>query len=74
MRCVLKGVFFFISSHTFKLFIKRIFMKTLLIVNIGELVQYEEAPRACVKGAEMSELAILKEAYVYVEDDVRRGL
>ena len=48
-------------------------MKTLLIVNIGELVQYEEAPRACVKGAEMSELPILKDAYVYVEDDVIRG-
>lgn len=47
-------------------------MKTL-IINIKELVQVEETPRQWVAGKDMSELGIIRDAYLLVEDDKIAG-
>lgn len=42
-------------------------MKTL-ILNIKQLVQVEETPRSWVAGKEMSQLEIIPNAYLLVDD------
>lgn len=44
-------------------------MATLLIRNIGLLVQAEKHPRSVVKGADMSHLPVLPRAFLLVEND-----
>ena len=47
-------------------------MKTL-ILNIKQLVQVEETPRSWVAGKEMSQLGIIPNAYLLVDDDKIAG-
>jgi imidazolonepropionase len=44
-------------------------MKTLFI-NIKELIQVENFPKTMVSGKEMKHLPILKDAFLYIEDDL----
>ena len=44
-------------------------MSSLLIRNIKTLLQAETDPRPFAKGAEMSELPLLHQAYLLLEDD-----
>ena len=43
---------------------------SLLIENIKEIVQVEENPKLLVKGAEMSKLKTIKNAYLYIADGI----
>ncbi len=46
-------------------------MHHLLITNIGYLcgIEKENNKRACLKGAEMDELAVIKDAWLYIQED-----
>ena len=43
---------------------------SILIENIKELIQVEEAPKQLVKGVEMSKLKTIKNAYLYIIDGI----